>query len=210
MTMPRYAQDAIYNQGNSFSDLLPGLGGIFSGLFGNSDAPYRAAGEQYEKWGNEAKHAQEPFYNAGAGAIPQFQNWLQGMQDPAAFINHLMGNYSQSPWAQNQQRQAMRGAQNFGSATGLSGSTPLMLQAQQNSANIGSEDQNRWLQNVLGINTQYGAGTQNLMQGGQNSANALTDLYSNLGNNMGQAAYGERAGKSNDLFNLISGGLSLF
>jgi len=103
----------------------------------------------------------------------------------------------------------MRAAQNMGSATGLTGSTPLMQQAQQNAQNISSQDMNQWLQNVLGINTQYGAGQQNLMTGGQNAANALTNMWGNMGNQMGQAAYGKKAGEDQDFWNMIGGGLQL-
>ena len=99
-----------------------------------------------------------------------------------------MGQYQQSPWARYQQQQAMRMANNMGSATGLTGSTPLQLQAQQNAANISSQDMNNWLQNVLGINTQYGQGQQNLMAGGQGAANALTSLYGDMGERMGAGA----------------------
>ena len=89
------------------------------------------------------------------------------------------------------------------------GSTPLMQQLQQNAGNIASQDQNQWLQNVLGINTQYGQGQQNLMTGGQNAANSLTNMYNQMGQNMGQAAYGKEAGKKQDFWNTIGGGLGM-
>ncbi len=45
-----------------------------------------------------------------------------------------------------------------------------------------------------------------MMQGGQNAANQLTNLYSNLGTQMGEAAYGQEAGRNQDR-NSIFGGL---
>jgi hypothetical protein len=188
---------------------LSGIGGLLSGLFGDSGAPYEAAMDQYQQWGNKAQGAQNPFLQAGQGAIGNYQNWLQGQQNPSHFLNNLMGQYQESPWAKYQQQQALRMANNMGSATGLTGSSPLQLQAQQNAANISSQDMNNWLQNVLGINTQYGQGQQNLMAGGQGAANALTSLYSDMGKNMGEAAYGKEAGAQNDMWNLIGGGLQL-
>jgi hypothetical protein len=189
--------------------MMSGLGGILGGLFGNSGAPYDAAMNQYQQYGNRAQGAQNPFLQAGQGAIGNYQNWLQGQQNPSQFLNNLMGQYQESPWAKYQQQQAMRTANNMGSATGLTGSTPLQLQAQQNASNISSQDMNNWLQNVLGINTQYGQGQQNLMGGGQGAANALTSLYSDMGKKMGEAAYGQEAGNQNDMWNLIGGGLQL-
>ncbi len=68
---------------------------------------------------------------------------------------------------------------------------------------------NDWLSNVLGINTQYGQGQQNLMTGGQNSANALTGMYNQMGDRMGNAAYGKQAGKGQDFWHTIGGGLGM-
>lgn len=186
-----------------------GLGGMLGGLFGNSGSSYDKAMQQYQDYANRAQQTQQPYQDAGTGAIADYQKWLQGQQDPTKFINETMGQYQQSPYAQYLQQQAMRAGQNAASASGLMGSTPMMEQLQQNAGNIASQDQNQWLQNVLGINTQYGQGQQNLMSGGQNAANALTNLYNQMGQQMGEAAYGKNAGKKNDFWNTIGGGLGI-
>lgn len=188
---------------------MGGLGTLLSGLFGDSGAPYGAAMDQYQQWANKSQQAQQPFYNAGAGAIPQYQNWLQSMQDPSQFINNLMGQYQASPYSQYLQQQSMRAGNNAASASGLTGSTPFAQQMQQNAGNIASQDMNQWLQNVLGINTQYGAGQAGLMGTGANAANSLTNMYGQMGQQMGNMAYGKEAGEQNDFWNTIGGGLQL-
>lgn len=195
--------------GNFMTAGAPAIGGFLGGMFGDSGAPYDAAMDQYREWANKAQGAQQPFWEAGKGAIPGYQNWLQGMKDPSGFVNNLMGQYQQSPWAKYQTQQANRAAQNFGSASGLTGSTPLMQQAQQNSANISSQDMNNWLGNVLGVNTQYGQGLNNMMGMGANAANALTNMYGQMGQQMGEAAYGKEAGQQNDFWNMLGGGAQL-
>lgn len=177
---------------------LSGLGQFGGGMRGGSNKPYDAAGQQYQQWTNNGTATQAPFYGAGVGAIPQYQQWLQGQQDPSKFINSLMGNYSESQGAHNKQQAMMNAGTNYGSATGLTGSSALGQQMQQNAGQISSEDMNQWLQNVLGINTQYGEGQKNLMGMGQNSANALTDMYQNTGKNMGDAAFGSAQGRRKD------------
>lgn len=213
MSMPRYAQDAIMNSGQGFSGNMAGLGGgiggFLGGLFGDSGAPYDEAMKQYQKYGQMGADAQNPFLQAGQGAIPDYQNWLKKQQDPSGFINNMMGQYQESPYAKFLQQQSIRGGQNAASASGLMGSTPFAQQLQQNAGNIASGDMNQWLQNVLGINTQYGQGQQNLMTGGQNAANSLTNMYGNMGNQMGQAAYGKQAGKDQDFWNMIGGGAQI-
>lgn len=186
-----------------------GLGGFLGGLFGDSGSSYDKAMQEYQKYMNMAQGTQQPYLDAGKGAIGDYQKWLEGQKDPSGFINKLMGDYSESPYAHNLQQQSLNAGQNAASASGLMGSTPLMQQLQQNSGQIASADQNQWLQNVLGINTQYGQGQNNLMTGGQNAANSLTNMYNQMGQNMGQAAYGKDAGKKQDFWNTIGGGLGM-
>lgn len=182
-----------------------GLGGILSGMFNDSSAPYDKAMEQYQNFFNQGKSTQKPFYDAGVGAIGDYQDWLTGQKNPTEFINKIMGDYQESPYARYLQQQAQNAGINAASASGLTGSTPFLQQAQQNAANISSADMNQWLQNVLGINTQYGQGQKNLVDTGQTSANALTNLIQQFGQNMADAAYGKEAGKQSNTSNILGG-----
>ena len=189
--------------------LQSGVGNILSGMLIDQGAPYQAAMGPYQQYMGQGANVQNPFLQAGQGAIGNYQNWLSGMQNPSGFMNNLMGQYQQSPWAKYQQQQSMRAGNNAASAGGLIGSTPFAQQMQQNSANISSQDMNNWLQNVLGINTQYGAGQQNLMGMGQNAANALTGLYGQEAQGMGNLAAGQQAGQNQNMADEISGWMSL-
>jgi len=206
MTMPRYAQDALYGQGQggggfNAGQFGQGLAGLFGGLFGDSAGPYH----EYSDWLQKAQNAQNPFYNAGVGALGNYQDWLKGMQNPTDFINNMMKNYTQSPFAKYQQDQSIRAGQNAASASGLTGSTPFAQQLQQNAQNISSQDMNTWLQNVLGVNRQYGQGEQNLITGGQGAANQLANIFGQRG----EAAYGARAGENQDFWNILGGGANI-
>jgi hypothetical protein len=112
------------------------------------------------------------------------------MKDPQEFIRHIMSGYQESPWARNLQNTAQRAGTNAASASGLTGSTPFAQQLQQNSSNISSADQNNWLQNILGVNTQYGAGLNNQINSGQHATDILSQLFGNQGNMAGGAEYG--------------------
>lgn len=193
--------------GGGQSGMMGGASQFLSGLFGNSGEPYKQYGQQYNKYNQQAQGTQNPFYNAGTQAMGNYQNWAQGQQDPSGFINHLMNNYQQSPYAKFEMQQGQRAGNNAASASGLIGSTPYMQASQDYARNISSQDQNQWLQNVLGVNQQYGQSQQNLMQGGQNSANILSQLQESLGQNMGAARYGQSAGDNMDRGNMMGGGL---
>jgi hypothetical protein len=186
-----------------------GLGGFLGGIFGDSGRPYDKAQQQYQQWTDKGQGTQQPFVDAGHGAIGDYQKWLQSQQDPSKFINDQMNNYQESPYAQYLQRQSQNAGQNAASASGLMGSTPMMQQMQQNSHDIASQDQNQWLQHVLGINTQYGQGQENLMNGGRGAANSLTNLYADTGHNMAEQAYNKEASKQNNFWNTIGGGVGM-
>ena len=186
-----------------------GLSGLFGGLFGNTNKPYDDEMKQYRDWVTKAQGTQQPYIDAGTGALGNYQSWLDSQKDPSKFINDQMGNYQESAHARNLQQQSMNAGQNAASASGLMGSTPLMQQLQQNAGNISSQDQNQWLQNVLGINTQYGQGQQNLINGGQNSANTLTGLYNDMGGRMGQASYNKGAAHEQNKWNTIGSGIGI-
>jgi hypothetical protein len=187
-----------------------GLAQLFGGAFGNSSGPYDQAQDAYSKYFDQGTAAQQPYAQAGQKAIGSYQDWLQGQKDPSGFINNIMGQYQESPWAKYSQQQGIRAAQNAGSASGLSGSTPLTQFAEQQAQGISSQDMQNWLGNVLGINTQYGQGQQNLINGGQNSANALSQMYGQGAGDYGKLAYGSQAGQNQDQNNIFGGLSHLF
>jgi len=201
----------VFNYGNNGLNFSSGnVSNIISGLFGNGGQAFQDAGNQFDKYYNTAQGYQQPFYQAGTQAIPQYQNYVNSMQNPSGFINNLMGQYQESPYARFAQQQAQRANTNAASASGLIGSTPYQQQGEQYAHDISTQDMNQWLQNVLGINTQYGGGLQNLMTGGQNAANMMTQLAGTQGQNMAGTAYGQSQGQSMDFSNLLGGLAGLF
>lgn len=181
------------------------LPGFLQGIFGNSGRPYEKAGDIYSQYFNQAREAQNPFVQAGNQGLGNYQDWASKMKDPSSFINNLMSGYQASPHSQYLQQQSQRAATNYGSASGLTGSTPLLQQIQQNSGNIASGDMQNWLQNVLGINTEYGKSQQDLSGMGQHAADFLSNLFNSGGENMAQTEFGRYQGQQQDRNSFLSG-----
>lgn len=201
---PRSDIQAFSDAHNNFTG---DIGNFFSSVFSHPDRPYQKASDTLTQYLPQAQSYLNPFVQAGQGAIPQFQQWLKSMQDPSEFINNLMGKYKESPFAKYQQQQGVRAAQNLGSASGLTGSTPLTQFAEQNAENISSQDMQNWLERVLGINSQYGGGEFGLMGQGEEAGNALTQLMQNFMNNQANLKYGSEAakeGKRGNIFQSIA------
>lgn len=183
------------NQGGNLPASIPGFSQYFAG---NSDKPYGDAAKTYQPYLDKATNAQNPFANLGKTAIPQFQDYLSKMQDPTAFVNHIMQNYQQSPWAQNLMTQSTRAANNAGSADGTYGSTPWAQQLQQNAGQIASADQNNWLQNVLQTNKTYGEGVGKELDTGAHANDELSELFNKGGEGLATLKYGQKAGENQD------------
>lgn len=197
-----------FNPSWEYNKYIPGGSQFLGGLIGSSqgfDAASKALGQGWE----QAQQYQKPFWETGVNALPQYNKWLQGMQNPSDYLNNLMGQYQQSPWAKFQTQQGIRAANNAGSASGLIGSTPLAQSTADYARNISSQDQNNWLQNVLGINNLYGQGQFNLANIGQNSANSLTNYLGDYSRAQAEAQAKSADAGQNDMFNMIGGGLSL-
>lgn len=185
------------------------LGQFISGFTNDSARPYIKGSDRYGQLAEQGKNYQNPFFQFGREQLPNYGNWLESMKNPTDFINNIMGQYQESPFAHYQQQQAQRAGTNAASASGLIGSTPFAQQLQQNAGNIASQDQNNWLQNVLGINTQYGQGLGGAISGGQHAGDILTQLQQMLAEYQGGAAYGQAAGEGYDRSNRIGGGLGI-
>lgn len=185
-----------------------GLGSIFGGLFGKD--PYKNARREYERGANQASGYQNPFFQAGTGALGEFQNYLKGMKNPSEFLNNLMKDYHESEFTKNLKSNAERSGINAASASGLIGSTPFLKQSQKNAAEIESAGVNDWLSKALGLNTQYGKGLEDLISGGQSAGNRLSDIFGNLGEQEAGTSYGSDMAKNKQMQDFFSGLMSLF
>lgn len=183
-----------------------GLGAsMFAGGLYGSTQPYDAAlGSLNQSW-QQAQGYHQPYWQAGVNALPGINNWLQGMQNPSGYVNDLMGQYQQSPWAKFQTQQGTRAANNAASANGLIGSTPLAQANADYARQISSQDMQSWLGNVLGINSQYGQGMFNLAGMGQNSANSLTNYLSEQAKAQAQMSAAQGQASNNDMWNMGAG-----
>lgn len=194
---------------NGMGGMGGGLGQFFSGLFGNSGAPFEDFMKEFQKYMNQSQQHQKPWEQAGLGALGDYQNNLNGMKDPQEYLKKIMSGYQESDAAKNMQRSSMNASNNAASSSGLLGSSALQQQAQQNAGAISSNDQQNYLNNITGIGNTYRGGLQNLMGGGQNASNMISQLLAQMGQGMGEGAAGMRAGRNQDNGNMLGGLFSM-
>lgn len=115
-----------------------------------------------------------PYANTGSYQYNQIN------QSPAAYYDHIMQGYSESPQAKYEQEQAMRAANAGGAASGMLGSGAYQKAIQQNAADISGRDQQRYFGNVQGAN-QMQMGYLGDLRNQQSQFNAMQQYLANLG-----------------------------
>src|SRR5579863_535019 len=133
--------------------------------------PYQQGGQQdYNSYRNAINQQGAETNRYGN---PYEWMWSQAGKDPQQFLRELMSGYAESPMAKYEQEQAMKGATQGASASGMLGSGALLKQLQENAYRISARDHDRYLGNVMDVNNrqmQYG---QNLQGERNNYRNGL-------------------------------------
>lgn len=168
-------------------------------------SPYKAAGDQYQKYLGEAQNALNPWITAGQGALGNYQNALSPMGNSTGYINNLMNQYQASPWSQFQQQQGMKAMNNAASAGGMAGSGAQMKAAADYSQGLSSRDMQGWLQNNLDVTDRYLSGQSDISKMGLQGANSLSELLGQLAESMGGAAYGAGQAQNNANTDFLGG-----
>lgn len=184
-------EDVSVGKGNSINQFIPGMAGIAQGLAGNSGKPYQDASNTYQKYIDQAGNNFNPYIQGGQSAFGNMGNALNKMSDPQAFMKNIMSGYSQSPNAQFETQYGMQAQNNAASASGMLGSGASQKAAADYAQQVTSRDMQNYLQNILGVNSQYLQGLGQMSNTGMQGAQGMAGLYGDLGKAQAEAAYGK-------------------
>ena len=143
-------------------------------------------GQGYSDWGNQLQNGMNslnqgygsamggmnPWLQAGQNELGTYQHGVNAMQDPN-FMNNMMQQYQQSPFATFQEKQGQQAMNNQAAASGQLGSSPAMKGMDQYSQQVASGDMNQYLQNRLGVYNNFLNGANNISGMGQQAANTM-------------------------------------
>jgi len=163
---------------------------------------------------NQGEGFLAPFMAREPGEYAAYMDFLNQVKDPNALYNQLSSQYKMSPEAQAQITTGQNNANNAAAASGMLGSGAEQTAAANLAQSVRSTDFDKYMQNVLGLRTQYGNGLQGLQnQGFQAAGEAGTlaeqqaALQQKYYENMANAAGAQQTGQAGDWSNLIGGGL---
>jgi hypothetical protein len=153
-------------------------GGLLGSLFGGDasedveESQQQAIAEQQREF-ELARQFLSPFQQAGVSAIPGLQALGARMTDPVGEINRILAQFQQSPAQRFAQQQATQGVQSQAERLGLLDSGAERGALAKTISGLASQNQQQFLQNVLGEQARGAQVLQNLFGTGAGAAGTL-------------------------------------
>jgi hypothetical protein len=186
------------------SFMHPGRG--YDKAQGQLDKYYGQAGDYY----NQAQGYQQPYNQQGQAQYGNLSDIIKSLGDPQALQDKWASGYKESEAAKNAEGMAQQHGLDAASSMGLMGSTPALSAIQAGTSQIGAEDRQNYLNDLMqkymagaGISQGlYNTGAGAAGQMGQNAMGMGTNAM-NMGQNSAQMSYGKQNAGGSMLGNLI-------
>jgi len=156
---------------------------------------------------NQAQGYQQPYNQNGMDQYSNLNDYIKNLMDPQALQDKWAKGYTESESAKNAENMAQEHGMNALSSMGLMGSNTGINAVQKGTTQIGLDDRQNYLDNLM---QKYLAGA-GLVQGaygtGANAANSMSQNAMNQGQNamtQGQNSAGMAYGKQNAGGNMLS------
>lgn len=173
--------------------------------FLNPGKGYQKGQEQLDKYYNNAQGNLQPYNQNGQDQYGNLSEYIQNLMDPEGLQNKWAQGYSESPAAKQAEMMAQEHGLNAASSMGLMGSNTALNAIQSGTSQIGMEDRQKYLDDLM-QKYMSGAGlSQGIYGQGANAASGMSNNDMNMGQNSANMSYGEQnAGGS--LFGKLLGG----
>lgn len=181
-----------------------------SNLFASNKNPGTEANKYLDQIPDQVQPYYQPYQDAGKSSLEDLQKRYREMLDnPGETYNRIGAGYKQSPGYEATLRQAMSGANNAASlgAGGGLGSPGAINNTAQAAGDVANQDFEKYMQNVLGLNSQGLQGEQGLEQQGYGAntdyASMIAQLFNAKGTNAANATAGENQQRGQNWTNLF-------
>lgn len=176
-----------------------GVGGLVGGLMGQHGAhqmqnQIQNGMNNMKQYSDQGLSYLQPYNQAGQDALGKYQDFNKQFSDPSQAYNKIMGQYQMTPTAQFQMQQMQNQMNNSAANSGTMGSPEQQKQMMQFAQGLTSQDQQQYLNNIMGMGNQYESNLGNLMGVGLNAGMGMNqnrmmlgDSIANMYQNMGMA-----------------------
>lgn len=177
--------------------------------FLNPGKGYEKGQEQLDKYYNQAQGALNPYNQQGQQQYGNLQQYIDALMHPEKLQDEWAKGYTESESAKNAERMAQEHGLDAASSMGLMGSNTALQATQAGTTQIGLDDRQNYLDNLM---QKYLAGaglSQGIYGTGANAASGMSNNAMNMGQNSAQMAYNKQNAGGNMLSGLIGLGGSI-
>jgi len=181
----------------------------FISSFFHPDRGYKAGQDQLDKYYNQAQSSMEPLVQQGQQQYGNINNSINALLDPQALQDKWSSGYQESQAAKDSQGMAQQQGLDAASSMGLMGSNTALNAVQAGTSQIGAQDRQTYLDNLM---QKYMAGTgmaQNVYGQGATAAGQMGQNSMNMGQNSAQMSYGQQNAPGQMFGNLLKTGENL-
>lgn len=177
--------------------------------FSHPGKGYDKGQQQLNNYYGQAQNSLQPYNQHGQEQYQNLDEIIKNLINPEELQAKWTQGYSESPSAIQAEKMAQEHGLNAASSMGLMGSNTALNATQAGTTQIGLDDRQRYLDNLM---QKYLAGAglvQNTYNTGANTANSMSNNAMNMGQNSAQMAYNQQNAGGNMLSGLIGlgGGL---
>lgn len=163
---------------------LTGIGGALGSMLFGGDDGYGDIAPQLKDYLSKAVGYMDPYEKMGKGALGDYFAQLKQAEDPTQYIGSIMSKYQESPGAQFQRKQGLADISTGAAARGLLGSGAQARSMMKYGQGLSAQDQQQYLQNVLGLRGQTLGGLAGLGQMGEQAAGQMGQWTYGTGENL--------------------------
>lgn len=170
---------------------------------------YEKAQKELDKHYQEGRNYLQPYNEFGKNAYGNYSNAMNSLLNPDELLGKWMESYEESPSAKFARDSAKEHGLDAASAMGLMGSNTALNALQGGMTQIGLEDRNNYLDNLM---QKYLAGANiagNIFNTGAGTAGQMGQNAMNMGQNSAQLAYNREAAGGNMMNGLLGLGGSI-
>lgn len=168
---------------------------------------YQAGQEQLDKYYGQAQGSLQPYNQNGQEQYGNLQSYIDNLMHPEKLQDEWIKSYTQSEASKNAQGMAQEHGLDAASSMGLMGSSPALNAIQAGTTQIGLEDRQNYLNDLM----QKYMGGAGLVQGvygqGANAAGQMANNSMTMGQNSAEMAYGQKNAGGNMLGGLLGAGI---
>lgn len=170
---------------------------------------YEKGQKELDKYYQQGQAFLQPYNQFGQNQYGNLNEYIQNLMNPEALQDKWIKGYTESEAAKNAEARATEHGLDAASSLGLMGSSPALSAIQAGTTQIGLDDRENYLNNLM---QKYLAGAGiagNIFNTGAGSASNMSNNAMNMGNNSAQMAFGKENAEGSLFGNLLGAGVGL-